>query len=126
MREINTPLQCMLIEAQWKFGKPFGGIRMVEIEAPNGFVMGYWMMFTGIISKVVSARRPVNVELALLGTILDPIVAHVNDLRALLLTEFVGNFVGSAVVCLPGYGWLGMAHCCENVGQNFGFSAIDE
>ena len=64
--------------------------------------------------------------MALLGAITDPIITHVNDFGALLLAKLVGDLVCCTVVCLSWDGWLGMAHGLENVGQNFGFAAIDE
>ena len=68
------------------------------------------MFFGKIVSKVASARCPVNVELALFDAVSDPIEAHVHGFGADLFHFVVDDAKSGGVVGL-GWGWrLGMSH----------------
>jgi hypothetical protein len=67
------------------------------------------VMFSEIVSIVVSARFPMDEELALAyHTVTNPIEAHVDGLGSALLGGVVGNAGIGDVIGLPRCGWLGV------------------
>ena len=71
----------------------FGGVMFGEVV---GFI-------------VVFAPAPIDVKLALLHTVLDPIETHVNGFGASLFDSIIGNSFSACIVCLNGSGRLGVA-----------------
>ena len=62
-------------------------------------------MFGEVVSKVSCRRSPIDVELALLDAILEPVEAHVDCLGAFLL-DGVGE--DASACCIVGLKW-----CCR-------------
>ena len=91
-------------------------------------------MFGEIVSEVVAAAAPVNIEVALLDAVLDPVEAHVDCLGATLLHGLVGDSGCTRVVSLHRSGALWVTHvdecgtkggsifAVEEKGAEFGFS----
>ena len=73
-------------------------------------VMGQWMMFCEIVSKVGFASAPVDVELVLVDSVLDPVESHVHGFGSALLDGVVGYAVCDGVIGAHGGWWLGMPH----------------
>ena len=71
-------------------------------------------MFCKVIGSVGWPWTPVDLELFLGYTILDPIELHVQQFEPLLFDLFVDKFVGGGVVNLLDWdGWFGMPHFFE-------------
>jgi hypothetical protein len=68
------------------------------------------MVLRVIVGDVVGARGPEYKELALLGSVADPIEPHVHGAGALLLDGAVDDSVCCGVVDLDRGSWLGMPH----------------
>jgi hypothetical protein len=83
-------------------------------------------MFGEIIGKVVAAASPVNVEVALFDSVLDPIESHVDGFGSSLFDGAIGNARGAGVVSLQGSGALWVAHVDESSAQSFGVFSIEE
>jgi hypothetical protein len=96
------------------------------------------VMFGEIVSQIVAAFAPVDVELALDSAVLEPIKAHVDGFGAALFDSVINDAGGTTVVDLEGCRWLGMAHFVqddaegnalagvEETGSQFGFSGGSE
>ena len=68
------------------------------------------MVLGEIVSIVLGAWFPENVELALIYTIAHPVKTHVNGFGALDFYVIVGNSCSCGVVDLDWSCWLGMPH----------------
>ena len=66
----------------------------------HGAMMCGWVMLGKIVCLVVFPRSPVNVKLTLTNSVANPVEAHVNSFRALLLDAVIGNPSSRAVVRL--------------------------
>jgi hypothetical protein len=111
---INTPLQSCV-----SAGAGCAGAAACEDEAHQAFfaesreevcgtdldVMGWWVVFGVVIAVVGGARAPADEEVALVGSILDPIEPHVDCLGPLDFGAAVGESVGCGVV-RGDAGWL--------------------
>ena len=84
------------------------------------------MMLGGVIRHVVSARGPINMEVALFYAVTDPIKTHVDGLGTNLLACAIGNARGGFIVGLHGSGGLGMAEFVECVAKDGAFFAVEE
>ena len=60
------------------------------------------MMFCEVISKVVSTLLPVDKELALANTVLDPVKTQIHCFGSSLANGAIGNACGTGVVSLDG------------------------
>ena len=65
-------------------------------------------MLGEVITKVSTAWCPIEVELSLFDSILEPVESHVNGLGASLFDCVSENAMGDRVVSFKGCGWLGM------------------
>jgi len=84
------------------------------------------MMFGNIISKVETPGCPIDIELFVQDSVLDPVETHVNSLGTFLFDSVIGNACGRGVVSLERGGWLGMPHFIESVSDGHGFSSIEK
>ena len=64
------------------------------------------MVFGMVVAKILGSGAPVDNELALPDAVFEPIEAHVDGFRALLLDGVVCKTCGGGVVCLDGCGGL--------------------
>ena len=72
-----------------------------------------------LISQVLGARAPEDMEMPHLDSVLDPIESHVNGSRSLLLSNVVGDVVGCQIIRDHHGGRLGMAHFFQNRSDAF-------
>ena len=84
------------------------------------------MVFGVVVGKVGSAGHPVDEELSLSDSILDPIKAHINGFGSLLFDGLVGKTHGHGIVNLDWRGWLWVSQFNEGVADGGGFLAIEE
>ena len=85
----------------------------------------YWcIVFSKVVSIVISPWLPMHTELFLCYAITDPVKSHVNGTGWLLGYGVVGEFGGCGIVCLDGCGWLRVAHFVEHGSDDFGTVAI--
>ena len=78
------------------------------------YVMFWAMMFGEIICKVCFASFPVDAELPLTDSVLDPIESHVHCLGSFGFDCVVGDSFGGCIVCADGGGSrLWVSHFCE-------------
>ena len=75
-----------------------------------------WVMVFGVVgSKVGASGLPINLEVALVVAITDPVEEHVDFFRPFMLDGVVGKSNGCGVVNLYGSGGLGISEffkCC--------------
>jgi hypothetical protein len=88
-------------------------VKIEKVPGPHLAVMSGRVMFSEVVSQIVSAAAPVDKELALGDAVSDPVEAHVDGFGAALFDGVVGNARGTGVVGLDGSGWLGMSHLGE-------------
>lgn len=77
------------------------------------------------ITKVVSARAPIDGELALSGTVADPVKSHVDGFGPFLFDGVVGKADSSGVVNLHGSGRLRMSKFSKSGAKRDGFLSIN-
>ena len=77
-------------------------IRFMKIEWAHEVVMRWGMVLGKVISKIVTAICPTNVELSLLGAVTYPIKLHVHSTRPLLLTGPIEDAICGGVIDLHG------------------------
>ena len=82
----------------------------MNVDRSHGLVMAWGMMLGEVVSKIVAASIPKYVELPLNDSIADPVVAHVDVARLVLLDGVVGKSSGGGVVGLNWCGGLWVAH----------------
>jgi hypothetical protein len=68
------------------------------------------MIFSKIISQVLSARGPEDIEVALLSSMMEPIKLHVDRSRLALFAGSIEDSVCGGIVCLEWSGGLLMVH----------------
>jgi hypothetical protein len=89
---------------------------LMKIEKVTGLhlaVLSGQVMFSEVVSQIVSAAAPVDKELAFRDVVFDPVEAHVNGFGATLFDNVDGYAGGPGIVGLNGSGWRGMAHLGE-------------
>ena len=69
-------------------------------------------MFSGVVTKVNGTGSPVDVELALVNAVEEPIEPHVDGFGTVLFYSRVHDSVCSTVVCIEGCGRLWVAEFC--------------
>ena len=79
-----------------------------------------------VIGEIAEARVPVDEEMALLGAVSDPKVAHVHSFGTLLLDSVVDDAGSSSVVGAHGCAWLRVAKFFESGANGFCFLAVVE
>ena len=111
-----------------------GYLRAVQVFGPHFSVVGGRMVLGVVITKVGFARGPVDFELALANSVLDPVEAHVDGFGSLLLDGAVCEAHCSGVVHLHGCGRLRVSEfnqgsanwesllAVEKCASDFGFS----
>ena len=87
-------------------------------------VMSRREVFREIIGQVCVSRFPEDVEVALVYSVTDPIVPHVDCLGAALFDGVVGQANGAEVVDLYGCGALGMSHFGKCGPEGFGILGV--
>ena len=93
---------------------------------PHGLVVVWWVVFCVIVPHVVSSWHPIDEELSLLDSILDPIEAHINGFGSFLFDGLVGKASSHCVINLDWGWWLRMAHFDESGTEDFGGLAVDK
>jgi hypothetical protein len=83
---------------------------IIEDDGTHAVMMSWRVMFCKIISQVVSARGPDNIEVTLLSSVADPIEAHVDHSGLSLFAGSIEDPVCGGIVCLEWCGGLWMAH----------------
>jgi hypothetical protein len=84
------------------------------------------MVFGEVVSEVVAAAGPINVELILNNTVADPVVSHVHGFGAALFYCVIGDATSSAVVCLNGRGSLRESKFSKGGADGTSFFAVVE
>ena len=91
-------------------GSGFGRCSRVEVDGAHLDVVAWWVMLGEVVGEVAGAGGPLDDELALADSVLDPVEAHVVGFGALDAGALVGESVGGRVVSDDwGWSWLFMA-----------------
>jgi hypothetical protein len=88
-------------------------VKIEKVPGPHLAVMSGQVMFSEVVSQIVSAAAPVDKELAMGDAVSDPVEAHVDGFGAALFYSVVGNARCTGVVGLDWSGWLWMSHLSE-------------
>jgi hypothetical protein len=72
------------------------------------------VMLREVVAQVFAAWGPVDFKVALIGSVTDPIKAHVDGFQRLLLYSAVNDAIYGGVVCLEWGGGLMVAHFAES------------
>lgn len=83
-------------------------------------------MLGEVVTEVVKATAPVNVELALVDAIFYPVKSHVDGFGATLLDGVVDDAGGAGVVDLDGSGTLWMPHFFKGSAERNGVLRIEK
>ncbi len=97
----------------------------VQVDGPHLPVVYCRMVLTEVVCQVGGAWAPVDVVLALVNTILEPIKTHVDGLGASLLDGSGEDALRREVVGLQGCGGLIMAEVLEYLAQWAGLLGVD-
>jgi hypothetical protein len=73
-------------------------------------MMRWRMMFTVVVCQVEFPGTPIDMELALIDSVLDPVEAHVNSARLLLFDVVIGDPTSRRIVSLDWCWWLWVSH----------------
>ena len=95
-----------------KFSKVYMWIFMEEVRSHKS-VMAWGMVIGVVVPKFRASEGPVNLEVALVGAIPDPVEAHVNRLRPFLIDCIVFKIHWCGVIYLHGRGGLVMSKFLE-------------
>lgn len=98
----------------------------VQIKRSYTSMVGGCVVFGVVVSVVVGAGLPIDVVMALLDAVADPVVAHVNCTGTLLPDGVVGDADGGGVVGLYGCGGLWVAHFFKDCADDGSFFHVDE
>ncbi len=110
---INTPLQRDL------------AVQIAEVAGAHKAMVRRRVVFSEVVGEVVGSFAPVDMIVALGGTVFDPVETHVNGFGAFLLNCVVRKTNSGGVVDLDGCGWLGMAHFGKGGADGNSFLGID-
>lgn len=88
--------------------------------------MSWRMMLGEVVCEIVAARRPENVELALLCAILHPIETHIHSAGALLFDGSIEDAIGGGIVDLHWSGRLRVSHFCKCSADYHSFFSIEK
>jgi hypothetical protein len=72
------------------------------LDGAHEFVMCWWMMLREVVGTVLFARCPIEIELSLHDSVLEPVVLHVKSLGALHADGGMKDAMSSGVV---GFDW---------------------
>ena len=81
----------------------------MEVCGAHVDVVGGRMVFCVVVGQVGCSWSPVDVELALLDPVLQPVEAHVDGLGAFLFDGVCEDTMACGIVGLEWCGWLGMS-----------------
>ncbi len=84
------------------------------------------MLFSEVIGEITGAWGPIDVELALLDLIADPIKSHIHRFGSDLLDGVVDDSKSSGVIGLDGRGRLWMPHFDAGSAEWNGFLGVEE
>ena len=84
------------------------------------------MMFSKVISNVLTAWCPIDAKLALVHTVADPIEAHVNGFGADLFDGAVHDAAGGCIVCFHRCRRLWVPHFLEGLADDGPFFGVEE
>ena len=101
-------------------------IRLMQVGGSHPAMMSWGVVLGVIVSKVGGTRFPVDMVLALLDSVLEPVESHVNGFGATLLDCVVEDAVGTGIVNLERGGWLGMSKLEEGLPDGNSVLGIDE
>ena len=77
--------------------------------------MADWEVLGVVISFITRTWTPVNMEVTLLCSVLDPVESHIDCLGSLLLDGLVSKPHCRGVVYLDGGWWLRMSHINQHL-----------
>ena len=83
-------------------------------------------MLSKVVSKIILTSVPINTELALLRSVVEPVEPHVHCLGLLLFYCIIDDTIGSIVVSFEWGGWLGEFHGPQTITDCHGFLGIHE
>ena len=99
--KIKTPLQVT------------GTVGFFEVDGPDFPVMSGAMMLGEVVGPIFITRGPVNFELALFHSVLEPIKSHVNGFAVLLFYSSIDYAIGGGVISFDWCWRLRMAQFFE-------------
>ena len=82
-------------------------------------------MLGEVVTNIGAARAPVNEEMATMGTILNPIKAHVNGFGYFLFDGVIGKTCGIGVFYTERGRRLGVSELGEGGANGFGYFLFD-
>lgn len=96
----------------------------LEVDIMHGTMMGSRMMLAEVIGKVKSTAIPVDMKMALLGTVLDPVESHGHSLGSFGFDSSLDNADGRSVITLYWCWTLRETEFEERLTDGFGFTAV--
>ena len=96
------------------------------VVGANETMVGGPVVFTGVITKVLMAGFPKNMEVFLVNPVLDPVEAHVHGFGALLADSAISNAGGNRVVSLYWRRRLWPSHILECLADDGGFLGVNK
>ena len=89
--------------------------RLMQVEGTHALVVSWCMVLAEVVAQVGVSWLPVNSELSLFNTVLEPVESHVDGFGAALLDSAIEDSIGTFVVSLDGGCRLGMAELDESL-----------
>lgn len=103
-----------------------GAMGDMQVRGAYLLMVGSGVMFGMIITEIIGTWSPVDKEVALANTILNPVKTHVHGFGLALADSAVGDSGGSRVIGLDRGGRLGMAHFDEGSAEHGAIFGIVE
>jgi hypothetical protein len=97
---------------------------VVDVDGSDGLMVGRRVMLGKVIRSILFTLSPIDEELSLGGTVLDPVETHVDCLGAFLLDGVVGDSGGGAVIRLEGDRSLPVSHFFEGGDKRAGILGV--
>ena len=82
----------------------------MQVDGTLAAVMGRRMVLGEIVGMILTARLPIDLEVALADTVSHPIKAHVDGFGAALLDLVIDDPFCRGIVRFDGCWWLWVAH----------------
>lgn len=101
-------------------------IRFMQVGGSHSAMVGRGVVLGVVVSKVCGSRFPLDMILALLDSVLEPVEPHVNSFGAMLFDCVVEDAIGTGIVNLERGGWLGMTELEEGLPDRHSVLGIDE